>query len=259
MRGIAFLIALTLAAGDPRFKRTNQRTPQGRNTRGLQPAGLALCDAVSSADKAGAWDCLRGDGTMASGSATTWVASGSPTNTTENGWPVRTYTSAQNDQQPSNAAFPASDFSVCQHMRFSSVAVAQLAVFGTTGAAATNTTLPFEVQGAGGNFISYVSDGTANSSFATTQSLTTGVWYFFCFTYQRVGGAANNVGTLYMNGAQIGTGSSLRLAQALSSVWTSNGYAGGSVGAAKSIRGQFITYKLLSAADVARIYGVLAP
>lgn len=218
----------------------------------------ALCDAITSGDKAGAWDCLNGDGTMASGSATTWVATGSPTNSTENGWPVRTYTTTQNDQQPSNASFPASDFTICQHMRFTSVAVSQLAAFGSSGAAANFSALPWEIQGAGGNFVSYISDGTS-SIFATTQSLSSGTWYFLCFTYQRVGGATNNVGTLYMNGSQIGTGSSLRLAQALSSKWTSNGYAGGATGAAKSIRGQFITYKLLSGADIARIYARLGP
>ena len=260
---IAFLALEALAQPrplfPPRFDRFLSRGEQGRTDRGLDSPGVALCDAIDASDKAGAWDCLNGDGTMAAGSATTWVATGSPTNSTENGWPVRTYTSAQNDQQPSDASFPASDFTVCQHMRFTSVAVAQLAVFGTTGAAADNVTLPFEVQGAGGNFISYVSDGTANSNFATTQSLSTGTWYFFCFTYQRVGGASNNVGRLYLNGSQIGTGSSMRLAQALSSKWTSNGYVGGSVGSAKSIRGQLITYKLLSGADIARIYARLGP
>lgn len=202
---------------------------------------------------------MKGDGTMLAGSATTFVASGSPINTTENGWPVRTYTALQNDQQPVNAAFPASDFSVCQHSRFSSVAVAQLAVFGTTGAAATMTTLPFEVQGAGGNFLSYISNGAAASNVPTTRALTAGVWYFFCYTYTRVGGAANNVGTLYVNGVAGGTSSTQNLAQALASVWTTNGYAGGGVGAAKSVRGQFVTYKALSGTDVARINAALAP
>ena len=238
------------------------QTPQHRLF--LQPnlprgGGVALCDALASGDKAGNWWCMKGDGTMASGSAVTLTATGSPTNTIENGWPVRTYTSTQNDQEPANVAFPASDFSVCQHLRPGTVAVSQLAVFGTTGAAATNSTLPFEVQSGAGNLVSYVSDGVAQSSFASTPALTAGRWDVLCFTYQRVGGATNNVATVYLNGISIASSSTARLAQALVSVWTTNGYAGGIVGMDKAVRGAFVTYKLLSAADIARITAGMAP
>ncbi len=62
-----------------------------------------------------------------------------------------------------------------------------------------------------------------------------------------------------MNGTSIATNSTGKLLHALSSKWTTNGYAGAGVGMAKAVRGQFVTYKLLSAADIARIYARLAP
>lgn len=219
----------------------------------------SLCAAVAAGDKSGAWECMLGDGTMLAGSATTFVATGTPTNTVENGFPVRTYTTAQNDQQPANVAFPASDFSICQHVRPGTVAVTQLAAFGTAGAAATFVSLPFEVQSGAGQLMSYISNGAAGGTFASSPSLTAGQWYLLCYTYQRVGGASNNEGTVYLNGSSIASSSTQNLAQALTSVWTTNGYALGVLGMAKSIRGEFITYKLLSAADVARINAAVGP
>ena len=238
------------------------QTPQHRLF--LQPnlprtSFVSLADALQAGDKAGAWWAMKGDGTMLSGSAVTLVATGSPTNTTENDWPVRTYTSTQNDQEPANVAFPASDFSICQHVRPGTVAVAQLAGFGTAGAAASYVALPFEVQSGAGQLVSYISNGVAGSTFASSPSLTAGTWYVLCYTYQRVGGAANNVGTVYLNGTAIATSSTQNLAQALASVWTTNGYAGGPTGMAKAVRGQFVTYKLLSAADIARISAAVGP
>jgi len=249
------LLLLSLVAEHGHHTREVRRT--GART-GVQPKG-ALCDVITNNDKSGSWECMKGDGTMATGSATTFVATGAPTNTTVNGFAVRTYTSTQNDQQPANAAFPATDFSVCRHHRSTSNAVAQLMAFGTSGAAAGYVTLPWEVQGAGGNWVSYISNGTAGSSLASSYSLTTGTWYLLCMTYQRVGGAADNVVRTYVNGVQTATHSTARLAQALSNKWSTNGYVGGSTGAACSVRGVFITYKLLSATDIARLYGRLAP
>lgn len=238
------------------------RIRESRRAGGRAPSASAkapLCDIVAAGDKSGAWECVKGDGTMAAGSATTFVATGTPTNTTENGFAVRTYTNAQNDQQPADAAFPASDFSICMHHRSSSNAVAQLAAFGPTGAAAAYATLPFEVQGAGGNWVSYTSNGVAGASLASGFSLVTNTWYLLCFTYQRVGGAADNVVRTYVNGTQTATNSTGKLVHAVSSKWTTNGYAGGTTGGAGARRGVFITYKLLSATDIARLYGRLAP
>ena len=45
---------------------------------------------------------------------------------------------------------------------------------------------------------------------------------------------------------QVGTSSTMRLAQALASVWSTNGYAGVVAAGAGSTRGVFVTYKLLS-------------
>lgn len=224
------------------------------------PSGVQLANAVQSSDLAGAWWAMYGDGTMRAGSAVTLVPTGTPTNTIENGWPVRTYTAAQNDQEPTNAAFPASDFSVICHRRNVALPNTQIMAFGTGGAPAGFAALPFELQ-VSGNFISYASDGVASTNFASSSSplpISAGSWYVICFTFQRVGGAANNVGTLYVNGVQVGSSSVLSLPQALSSVWSTNGYALASAAGAGSTRGAVVTYKLLSAADVARIYAATA-
>lgn len=197
---------------------------------------------------------------MVSGSAVTLVPTGTPTNTVENGWPVRTYTSVQNDQEPSNVTFPASDFSVCMHRRSAAVIAGEAMCFGTS--TATNppfVSAPFEQQ-AGGSFFSFISDGASIAGSASGGSFAANTWFLACFTYQRVG-AGTSVGTLYVNGAQVAQSTTMRLAQALSSVWSTNGCAAAANAPASnaSVRGAFVTYKLLSAADIVRIYGATAP
>lgn len=225
----------------------------------LMSRAAALCDAVQAGDKAGAWECMKGDGTMLSGSATTFVATGSPTNSTENGWPVRTYTAAQNDQQPAAAAFPASDFTVCKHHRSTALVSGELAAFGNFSSAANTVVLPFEQTATSGNLTPLVSNGTA-FSVAPSRAITAGSWNLLCFTYLRTGGAADNVGTLYVNGVSAGSSSTMKLAQAFATKWSTNGQADSGGGAtASSTRGFFVTYKALSADDVARIYARLAP
>lgn len=258
-------LLLSLAVGQmPPVIRPRQYRSEGaeRVSRLGQDSNLPLCAALLAADKAGAWDCVNGDGTMLAGSATTWVATGAPTNTTEAGQPVRTYTAIQNDQQPANVAFPQSDFSVCKHHRSTSIANTQMVSFGINGGGPANyTALPAELQ-ANGNIISGISDGVAVANFTSSTAplpIVSGTWYLVCFTYQRVGGAANNVGTLYVNGTNVGSSAVLRLASAMSLVWTTNGYQGGATGNASSMRGQLVTYKLLSAADIARIYAAVSP
>lgn len=262
-----FVILLSLVAsasfGQGRFDRFNQRTDQGRSHRGfLQSSGVSLANAPQPGDLAGAWWAMYGDGTMRSGSAVTLTATGSPTNTVENGWPVRTYTSAQNDQEPADVAFPASDFSVCKHHRSVNLAATyELMAFGTTATAAATAVLPFEQTITTGVVMSYTSNGAAyTSAGASSGSVVAGTWAVWCFTYQRVGGAANNVGTLYKDGVQVAQATNMNLVQALASRWSTNGGASGVLlGAASSTRGAFVTYKLLSAADVARITAAVAP
>lgn len=227
-------------------------------------AGVALTnmvDALQAGDKAGAWWGMYGDGTMAAGSAVTLTPTGTPVNSVEGGWPVRTYTAAQNDQEPANVAFPASDFSVCTHHRSAALGTAQIMVFGSSGASAAFVAMPL-LQDASGNISSYVSNGSTNNGSTISAAplpLVAGTWHLLCWTYQRVGGAANNVGTIYVNGIQAGQFTSDPLAHALASVWSTNGYAGAAVGQAGSVRGVFVTYKLLSASDIARIYASMAP
>lgn len=251
------LLALLLVVGQVHDMHTRENMRTGGRG-GAVSQRAPLCDIITSDDKAGAWECMKGDGSMATGSATTFVAKGTPTNSTENGFAVRSYTASQGDEQPANGAFPASSFSVCMHHRSTTNAVAQQMAFGTSGAAANFVALPWEIQGAGGDWISYVSDGTAGTALASSSSLSTGTWYLLCFTYERVGGAANNVARTYVNGTQTATSSLYRLAQALSGKWSTNGYVGGVTGGVKSTRGVFITYKVLSAADITRLYGKLA-
>jgi Concanavalin A-like lectin/glucanases superfamily len=260
-----FLITLVLSSASfagGRFDRVNSRCAQGRSSRGLACAsGVALADAPQAGDLAGAWWAMYGDGTMRSGSAVTLVPTGAPTNTVENGWPVRTYTAAQNDQEPANVAFPASDFSVCYHRRSVALPNVQIMAFGTSGAAAGFSSLPFEQQ-VSGNLISWSSDGVAATQYTSSTAplpLVAGTWAILCHTFQRVGGANNNVGTTYVNGVAVNTSSAQRLAQALSSVWSTNGYAAASAAGAGSTRGVFVTYKLLSPADIARISAATAP
>lgn len=232
--------------------------PQGFIGGGLvQPSTfVSLANALQPQDLAGNWWAMYGDGTMRSGSAVTLVPTGAPTNTVENGWPVRTYTSAQNDQEPANVAFPATSFSVCIHHRSVALPNVQLAGFGTAPSQAGASTLPFEQQ-VNGSFISYISDGAAFTTLSGGTS-TAGIWSVLCFTYQRVG-AGTSVGTLYVNGSQVGQSTAMGLAQALSSVWSTNGMAGAVGGSAGSVRGAFVTYKLLSASDVARITSAVGP
>lgn len=238
------------------------QTPQHRLF--LQPnlprvAKTSLADALQPGDLAGAWWAMYGDGTMRSGSAVTLVPTGAPTNTVENGWPVRSYTSAQNDQEPANVAFPASDFSVCMHRRQSTTTGGDLMAFGTsTAAAATFAVAPFEY---GGTMFGITSDGVGFAPTFNGGTITANVWAVWCFTFDRVG-AGTSVGTLYKDGVQVATSSALRMPQALVSVWSTNGAAAAfSAPAATtaSVRGVFVTYKLLSPADIARITAATAP
>ena len=255
------LVASASFAGG-RFDRFNKRCAQGRSSRGLPCAsGVALADAPQPGDLSGNWWAMYGDGTMRSGSAVTLVPTGAPTNTVENGWPVRTYTAAQNDQEPANVAFPASDFSACYHRRNVALPNTQIMGFGNTGVSADFVALPFELQ-TNGTITSVTSDGVVQAPFNFSGSplpIVAGAWNVLCFTYQRVGGAANNVGTLYVNGTQVGTSSAMRLTSAFVSKWSTNGYTAATAAGAGSTRGVFVTYKLLSPADIARISAATAP
>lgn len=239
------------------------KSPFGVIGGGLTPrAGFVqLADALNTGDLAGTWWAMYGDGTMRAGSAVTLVPTGTPTNTVEAGWPVRTYTAAQNDQEPANVAFPQSDFTVGILHRSVALPNVQLAAFGTSGANAAFVNLPFQ-QEVNGNLTSYVSDGVGSINYISSTTplpATAGSWYLLCFTYTRTGGAANNVGITYVNGTQVGTSTVMSLAQGLSSVWSTNGYAAASGGSASSVRGAFVTYKRLSAADIARIALAVGP
>lgn len=220
-----------------------------------------LCDVVQSGDKSGAWECLQGDGTMLTGSATTWVPTGTPTNSIEGGARVRTYVAATSqDKQPANAAFPASDFSVCQHVRYADTNTSVSFAFGANGSSAATYVFIVE-QNAGHTATNLTtSNGVSATVYSPAFAFSAGTWYLQCVTYQRVGGAADNVLTMYINGSSVGTRSTEALASGLSSMWASNGY-GGSVanGGNKSIRGMFITYKLLSGADITRINAAISP
>lgn len=219
---------------------------------------VQLADALNTGDLAGTWWAMYGDGTMRAGSAVTLVPTGTPTNTVEAGWPVRTYTAAQNDQEPANVALPQSDFSVLTLHRSAANVTALIEAFGTGGTNATFAAIAVQSVTTGAVFLD-ISDGVTDTVFSSSANMTAGQWALICMTYQRVGGAANNVLSLYTNGALAVTVSNARLAQPLASVWSTNGYASANTGQASSIRGMCVTYKLLSAADIARIYAAVGP
>ena len=223
------------------------------------PFAVNLCDTLQASEKVGNWWCLNGDGTMASGSQVTLTTTGTPTDGSSVVCPngpdcgtlsARRYTSAQNHQEPSNAAFPASDFTVCKMLSLDSFSNVQLAAFGTGGSPGTAVVLPFELQPSGA-IISYVSNGVAFSSI-TGGSLTVGAEHLLCYSYDRVGNGTS-VATLYVDGASVATSSAQALAHALSSVWTTNGAAGAASAGPHRTFGQFVTYSLLDATAMARI------
>lgn len=260
---LLILLSLSAAAGpapDSRFDRFCTRADQGRSTRGFDCASqFALCDAVQAADKSGAWECMKGDGTMLAGSSTNFVATGVPVNTVENGWPVRTYTAAQNDREPANVAFPASDFTACIHHRSADLAATyELFMFGSGPiTAAASSVLGAEQTITTGIIQSYTSNGAAVTGTGPSGAYAASVWHLICLSYQRVGGAANNVGTLYVDGVSIATSSVMNLAQANPGTWSTNGGQSASLGAPSSTRGFFVTYKLLTPADIARLYAAV--
>lgn len=221
---------------------------------------VQLADALQTGDLAGSWWGMYGDGTMRTGSAVTLTPTGAPTNTVENGWPVRTYTAIQNDQEPANALFPVTDFTVLKYVRVANLgATAELMCFGT-GVANVTASLPFEMTITTGALTSYVSNGGAFSATTQTAALVVGAWALMAFSYQRVGGAANNVGTQYVNGVQTGTSATMGATSAVNSKWSTNGVVGaGSLGMASATRGVVVTYKALSAADIARIFAAVGP
>lgn len=89
---LPILLALALAApGEKDCLRVGERCDPNSGRGISQPwfqafpatgAGMPyarnLCDAVAASDKSGSWWCFAGDGTMSSGSALTFAASGSP-------------------------------------------------------------------------------------------------------------------------------------------------------------------------------------
>lgn len=229
---------------------------EGPATADTGPA--ALCDAVTVADKVGAWECMKGDGTMLAGSATTFVSVGTVTNTTENGWPVRSYAIGTTDQQPAEAAFPASDFTVCNHHRTSVEFIS--GPLSSFSLAYTNSVVYPFFQGAAGTFNSYVvSNEFAESGIAGGFS-TIGTWKLMCFVYTRVGDGTSS-GALYLNGdAAVASSTTMVLAGSMLGKWVTNGLEGSPFCPANTAtRGFFVTYKALSAADIARIYARLAP
>ena len=208
---LAFALATALAqnpTGNPtpsfRAWRDSQSWRTSRASGRSAARGVSLADAPAAGDLSGNWWAMYGDGTMRSGSAVTLVPTGAPTNTVESGWPVRTYTSVQNDQEPANVAFPASDFSVCVQRRQAALSAGEAMCFGTS--TATNppfVSAPFEQQG-GGTFVSFISDGASITGSVAGGTFAANSWYLACFTYQRVG-AGTSVGTLYVNGVSVGT------------------------------------------------------
>lgn len=220
------------------------------------PVAQTLCSQLSAAEVASGW-CLNGDGTMAAGSSTTLVAQGAPTDGTSTVCPngptcgsedARRYTATSWHAPAADAALPASDWTYCEVLSVESAGYT--AIFGSSVGSFATFSVAIGLSSAAGPTV-YISDGAAASSVAVS-ALTFGTTHLFCVTYERVGGAADNVVRTYTDGTAGATSSAQKLAAALESSWKTNGGGGGG-GAAERMFGAFFLPSELSSTRIAAI------
>lgn len=227
------------------------------------PVASDLCDAVTTDDKAGNWWCLKGDGTMATGSAVTLSAVGSPTTQTRplcsNGLQCADATHGMTDgtsqywATSSGVQSPTGDFSGCV-----------LAALWKGAVGDGNVLLSLDDNTAGNRVLLlndaaqalvFKSDGT--SSTATKSLPGNRMRTLACFTYDYVADGSS-VLTVYVDGVA-GTPLNTAVGPPASTTgarWSvSARRKAGSADALKAIQhwGSFVTHKVLSAADVARL------
>ena len=225
--------------------------PNGSGVPVMDPSGV--CDAFAS-ELVGQYVCMRGDGSALLGAGVTLTKSGNVATISApvcpNGVNCDAITAQAFDGigawTGNQSAAPAGDFSLCalarvraeginaSQIRYSTSTYVQLAFNGAPTAGG------FQVQGVG----------------PTSTISAPGSWIFACGTYQRVGGASNNVGHFYVNGV-LGNSSSTMLLPLAGSFEVASSLAGGRQDIALAI----YTEKVLSAATIQsmsqQIFGTL--
>lgn len=220
-----------------------------------------FCDRFTSDDKSGNWFCLNGDGTMASGSQRTLAVVGTPGSeaSTCTGRTQMSFTATtQRYEQSVTEAFPSSSFSICMQLTFPTTPTGlETAAFGTGGAPGTSVVLPCEMQ-SDRRCKLYVSNNVSYTTLTATSAQAADTPAVVCLTYERVGGAADNVATFYLDGAANGTSSTQNLTSTLNSGWAFNGVLTNPGLGAFPFKsdGIFVTYKALAPA---RVLSVSAP
>lgn len=224
--------------------------PDGR---GL-PSAVSPCDTLTPAEFEDGL-CWSGDGTMRAGSIGALSAAGSQRAVTvcPSGPDCATATATVLGpgqlSQTASLPGPAGDFTACSlQAPNASVNYADAWIQGTNSIGPSNFNWQLgEAAVNPGQFS--LSNGTTSTVLNTAAgSFAVGRWVLLCGTYQRVGGAANNLATLYHNGAVDATTNTAVLVAS-----TSRSYQLGSTGSTLLLRSAFWVPRLLSPARIAQI------
>ncbi len=241
-------LALTLLASSA----LAQRVPQHR--RFMQPAArkagssaavvpYSFCNQFAAGDKAGTWGCVNGDLTTGSGSSLTFSGVGSPTTT-----------AGTTCASPSKATFSATKWVASNTTTFPTGAWSICALYDLTGMADPYSVWSFgdsanhyamTQETASGFWVQYASTGSINTSEPAFALL------FTCLV------STPSTSTIYMNAVQ-GAGASTTFTDPGSAAWlfgsdsliTGYRFAG-------PFLGGFVTEKVLSGADIARLYAAV--
>lgn len=268
MLTLTLLSLLAAVPGDVPCNRSGDRcSANGRSKNGLaffefapaSGAGLVsagnLCDQLSASEKVGNWWCLNGDGTMASGSAVTLTATGSPTTSSDRTCPNGPDCAALTSQRMTttsgydSAAMAAenSDLSVCWWGVLDDASASYLV---SQASAYSGTTTSYLLNSSSSLFRITITDGASfTEAAAAAGSHLPGAPTIACGTW--VKGAAARIS---VNGTITAAGSSL--ANRLTTSWahTVNGLNGTRTGAVKNRTfGAFYTATALSDARLQAI------
>lgn len=203
-----------------------------------------VCEAFAS-ELVGQFVCMKGDGTSVNAPGITLTKSGAVTTTEPRICPngrdcdplaVQSFDGAGAKIASSIITSPAADFSLCvmTRVRIEGLTLTPIALSSNTYITSALAALPATLRlNTGATF-------TPNASIPAA-----GSWNFICGTYQRVGGASNNIGASYVNGAA-GTSSSTLALPAGTQVTIGNDAFNG----AQDIALAIYTEKVLSAATI---------
>lgn len=236
------------------------------------PTSGDICDAVTTADQAGAWFCLRGDGTMASGSQLTLGDAGSPQVDAKAVCPNGSDCTAVNQVGPLNGSSefflsPAtgavdggSSFTSCvAHYNDPVVAPPSFnvgALMAKDNGSARTLFVRYERSGASATAGMYVFKG---GGFAYTESaLTNGVGTLICNTYNGSDGYVREYLNASLAHTSLGTQAApldytAAIGLSVGAMWN------GDYKDVGKYQGAFFTEKLLSTDDQTRLLNKFAP